>query len=412
MLANTLLALAGPDQLPAAERLDAWLGLLVVAVAAPLAAWGMRRVRLSSSGLLAGLVVGLLLGPGVLGRLAPEVSLRLFHGPPAEAAAIAEAARERDALSAVAAQTSADGSEEAQRLEARLESALEAWREASAAHRVPLSAAAIALGGLVLLGGGAHRRARRSRGNAAEALVLAAWGCLVPVALVCLWMHENGRDLTSPPTLSLASIAAIAGWRVAGPERAIARIIGPDAARTAEIACAVMALASALLLAAALAQQVTWPWAVAGSLAVLALPLRLAVGRLPGLATVSERVALPIVGALAAVRIEPFFEFALLPSLAFYLIAEDGRWMAITFGDRIAAHRPWLGAMRMALLPLEAGPSMLVVAAIALALGTISPTFGAAALFAAAVFELIGPLRYRVALQLGEIERQASTDGL
>jgi hypothetical protein len=385
----------------------AWGVPVAIALIAALAAVALRRILRFGAPLLAGLVVGVALGPGVFGRVAPTTYVSWVDGGSEALERLIELRRESAALGLVAVRTEADASAEAARLGQAVADAEAAWRDARRNHHAPRLGLIVLLAAVVMAAGGAAGAGARlrSRPGGAEAILLGLW-LAVPTALGGIaWMAATGESPLAPTALLLAAALAIGGWRIAGCERAIARTIGGrDAVAQASIA-SIVATGVAALAAASAART---PLAAAALVAAI-LPLALGALRpLPRpLARLAERVAVPGLIALATLSIEPFRDLAPWTMLVVFVVAEDGRWLALALGDWLAGGRGWLAAMRFALVPLAVGVPMAVVAAVGLALELLLPPVAFAILVAACLVEILAPVRLRLAREIEGVDRSA-----
>lgn len=385
--------------------LSAWIAPVATAAIAALAAIALRRVLRFGAPLLAGLVVGIALGPGVLGRVAPTTFTTWIDGGSETLERLTALRREGAALGLAAARIEADASAEAARLAPAIAEAEATWREERRAHQTPRAGIVVLLAAFAMAVGGGTRAAARRGTNAAGATLLGLW-LAVPAALGGIaWMTATGESPFAPTALLLAAALAIGGWRIAGCERAIARTVGGrDAVGQASIA-SIVATGVAALAAASAAR--TPP--AAAALVAAVLPLALGALRPPSrrLARLAERIAVPGLVALATLSIEPFRDLAPWTMLVVFILAEDGRWLALAIGDRLAGGRGWLAAMRFALVPLAVGVPMAAVGAVGLATELLAPPVAFAILVAACLVEILAPLRLRLAREIEGVDRPA-----
>lgn len=381
--------------------LGAWFVPCAVVAAAALLAWFLRRVVGAASLLLAGLIVGLAAGPGFFGRMAPDRYLELLEGPPAAFAPIDALRTEARALDAVASKTGGDVEGERSRLAEELREAEAHWAEASRLHRRPQEWFALVAAAAALAAGGAFG-ARLRPGDLArpEPLLLGLWISLPTALCGIAWTAAHGGAPMGGDALALAAALAIGAWSVAGPERSIARLVDRGADRVALAASTVAGCVASIFLGASALADDRGAIGLVAAAALLALPLG-HVWRIPRRwARAVAAIALPGMVALGTLRIEPFRDFALWTTLVVYLLAEDGRWLAIAIGERLAGGRPWMKAMLFALVPLRLGPPMAAVGSIGLVTGLLQPSTGFAILLTAVFFEFLGGTRLRVARQL------------
>lgn len=320
------------------------LGLIQLAsclVAGTLLAWLFRRANCpggrASAGLIAGVVAGLLLGPGVGGTLWPQAYTAVFRGGIAESSALqAENDRiriERKALEA--SKVSPAAIEEFDRIDTAdrrrpLENAL---TDARRAHRTNLNMVVAAIGGVhaALMLGACLARSGRTWRRAGERLIDARWrdplrgvrafviGAALP-GLVAWWLL---RDMK----LALGIAAAFGAPALAGSGRSPGLFLYSASGLSLGIAVAIIGVW-------------TWPSTIATGLSFLGVML--AVGsdadraatrrRRAFVRRLSTGISLPALAALTTVVIDvPLVAqtsvFAWTAALAL-LWSSDGRWIA------------------------------------------------------------------------------------
>ena len=406
--------------------------LIVVVLTSAATAHAFRRIGLRSEGIVAGLLIGVLLGPTVLGRLAPETWERTVVGPEAvEARERLEAARsERQAFStAIGAaglprETVVAGLQERDTAIAANEIEV---AEATLRHARPWSIATMLLAVAALwLGWSGTRRPDPTEEAPARSGVfaLACWIVLLPGCLTLVLLRlTTGAAIDSSMVLVAIATAATA-WPVAGPEARVLRRL--HVSRLVTIAAL---LGTVLLIAPALAARSM------GSPAwsVLALPL-LCLGaagpavlgfgtaRPKGRASIRGRrrirallggVVLPGLAALCVIRSEVLLQTPWIVAIGLILVAGDGRAIAWMLGLRFAGVPdageasteeqqaptvyPQSIGWKAGLLASGAGGAQLAFTGAATALGGIGPGITVALVLAAAGVDLFGPVRRRMA---------------
>lgn len=401
--------------------------LATIAALAIVVAAGLRRLGLKSEGLVAGLIVGVLAGPTIAGRIAPGSWTELVLGATKEREALQAAVAERRAFETAARSSEIAPESMATELARRDESiaARQAVLDgAEVRHARPWIVATVAFAvGAFWLGWATGRPAgeREPRPSPAESISLAIWVTLLPAFLVILIFRLLGRPPTDPVTLTVAACVAIPGWPVAGLD---ARRLQRCGVRRLVLATATLGSVIAGLLAGTARFFGGPAWAL------VALPL--AVFRFGSLGRrvrsrvrgrrILTRVLVPVLTAFAVSRTEVLLETPLLATLALILVAGDGRGIAWLVGLRFCgvgsaststdpgrhADSPTEGrpgsppdeprpAWTTAMLASDAAGSQLALASLAVALGGLDPGLAFGVILAATVCDLFGPLRRRLA---------------
>lgn len=308
------------------------LQLALPAVVAAALALFLRRARTPggphAAAAVAGVVAGLLLGPGIFGRAFPAMHEKIYVGGTAESRALADLrVRQRADLAALrAAGVTPVAIDEAARAHVEERRPAEAkLAEARAAHRAALdrlAAAVVVLAGFLSGVAAAPRAARlvapaRDLAAGAAAAAMAAIPPLVIARFGIAW-----------PWTDSAAIALAFAVPALAPARAAAFTFGGLGAAGA----AALAVYPSPRLAAALAA------APIGALMMHALPRR--AGRPVRRAGAAILVALvaPLLVALASLRPDPH---ALVADVRFWMLAVlaalwagDGRWFTAWFAAR------------------------------------------------------------------------------
>lgn len=395
--------------------------LAAVVVAAVGTAWLVRRAGLRSEGIVAGLLIGVLMGPTVLGRIAPEWWADTMIGGSEARAVLDRAISERQAFSmaANAAELPLDSRAEgmAER-DAGIEQAGVELAEQTLRHARPWSILTMVLAvAAIWLGWGAIRKSRPEEPTpgTGSTFALACWVVLLPGLLAILLLRILGWSPLDPATLLVAIAISVSAWPPGGRDARELRRLG-----VREFAISTALVATILLIAPALAARVL------GSPAwsVIALPL-LVFGPIGVSAPESIRarrharcilngVVLPGLAALAVLRSDVLLQTPWLATIGLILIAGDGRAISWMIGLRFSGLGPAAAleaeetpktsdamststAWKTALLSTGAGGTQLAYAAAATALGGIGPGITFALVLGAAGMDLFGPSRRRLA---------------
>ncbi|GEM_PF-1971163 len=380
----------------------AWIGLGLLVFLAPLVALAFRRLRIPAALLIGGTVVGLALGPSLFGRIAPVTYVQLFEGSPSKLEQVFRADRAIRAMTiAAGSRMSAPDAADQEQLVLAREEASAKWDAERRVHTRPFAIAAIACAGLVLatsLGFGA-----RPRPLSLNDAVLALWS-FVPAALAALLVAVLlGDALLTPATAILVCACACGAWRVSREERVICRSTIVTGARETSRTTAATARVVTLF-ACAVAIPALWfsGHVLLGPGAAVALGIGAIIGFLPRPRRASRLVgaiAIPILAAFVAVRVDPTRDVSLLLLVGLFLIAEDARWLGAFVGRTLGGEPP-MSAMRTAMAGLAVGPTMLVFTALGSTLGILTGLIALSLLFAAILVEFLAPARLRVAKRL------------
>ena len=180
-------------------------------------AWLLRRAGFPGSAAAGGVLAGLLLGPGVLGRLAPDAHGRMFGAAPTELAAWRQAERAVGATEFVAGSVGAEPESATDAIESLARIADErrvAWQAAIERERRPFAWFTVAIAFLLIMGTALAREADapaprepRSRG-----IMLGAWAAVLPAALAAVTLDWLGEESWSPTMLASMACVAAGAW--------------------------------------------------------------------------------------------------------------------------------------------------------------------------------------------------------
>ena len=395
-----------PQTMPASGApLSDWLvGLALLAAASLAVAWLLRRAGLPGAAAIGGILAGLVLGPGVLGRFAPQTHDRLFGQAPAELAAWRQAERAVEATEFAVGSSGADPESaraQVESLVARSEARRAEWTAAAERARTPWVAVAAVLAALVIVAGGT--RHAEAVGDVGRGILLGGWNAGLPAAMVAVGLGWLGEPAWSPTMFAAMAAVAAGAWPLDEVDRATARDSAPGglamawvAARTANVVAIALFAAAAITashpLAAALIAALGGTFVISALFGSRLVPA--------SLATVLVGGAVPVLAALAAVRVEPFLDVRWGVLILLAVVAEDGRWIGATLGTWLPGGVPFLGAMRLGLVAVPAAPMMLAFVAVSLSAGLLAPAAGAGLLVGVLLIEGLAPVRHRMAADL------------
>ena len=413
--------------------------LIFVAVAAMATALLFRRLGLPGARLVGGLVVGIALGPTVLGRVAPERWTEIMMGGTEWRTAVHDTEREHAAwrFAAAAVPLSIEEIElEAERHRREILPMRQALREAENQHARPWVMVTVLTAIGAAASGGLTGRPRRPasvlgedhplhRADLTDDAAVGAWAAMVPILatiLVFTFLGYGGWDAT---TLLAAAAVGIGAWTLDPLDRQFAG--GRAARRQIRRAGTVATLvAASLIVAAAWRGQAGW-----GIVGVVLLPIVLSGTRFARrwpTRQIRDFILLPSLAAFTVIRSEFLIETPWLLTIFLIAIAGDGRWLGWFFGLIFSGHdhghghaleaaeaadtaspTPWHEtaaasvfqcSLRRSLAALDTAGPQLVVAGTAVALGLIEPGIAMALAISATTLDLTAPFRRRFAQSL------------
>lgn len=396
------------------DPIETALPLLGLALVAMSIAWLLRRGGVPGAAIVAGLLLGVLAGPDVLGRAAPEVHRHWFAGAAESRSRLERSERiEMVGRSAVG--------------DARLEVEIDDRREVSdlstgdlreqvareeRLHRRWARGIVVVLATLLIAAAGRDgvRGWRAIRRRRSESLLLGAWVAVVPAGLGMVLLQSTLVDDGGWASLFvIAAALAIGPWRLDADDvhrAAASEADGPDLLRaTGLVASAVAAIAAA---AAAWSGGPTACMAVIGT----GLGLGLVVGvlgrttttRAPDRRSDAVGVLLAPMVAIAMLEIGPREAFGWWPILVAAILTADGRYLGAVVAGVLPGSRRGLRAMRLFMPLTTVGPTQSAVAAAAIVSEAVPASIGLALLIAAAIPEVTAPFRGRTDRHLREAE--------
>ena len=369
--------------------------LLLTMVAAIGVARLLRGLGLPGARIVGGLVVGIILGPAVLGRLAPDDWIRIVMGGQMERARIHELERDHAAWRFAAATVPLPPEEftaEAVRhrndlgpLEARLQAV-------ETTHARPWAVLTILLAAGAAACGRASRRPLESMPNRDDSVAAGSWAALFPALATWTVFALTGRDAFGPEAMFTATAVGIAGWSIEARDR---RIAGETSAFLDR------ASSTAIWIACGIATIAAWKsgsgWGVVG---ICAAPMWIPLIRQPGLRRgfrrLRDETLLPALAAVCVLRSEFFLDVPWGLTLLLIVIAGDGRWLGWYAGLRLS-NAPARSPLRASLAITDVAGPQLAVTATAVALGVIGPGIGFALVIAATAIDFTAPLRRHIA---------------
>lgn len=382
--------------------------LAIVALAAIALAALLRRMRVPGAAIVAGVAIGVAMGPGVMGRVAPELTVRILDGNPAILNELVALRRERAAMQLALTAPSAagvDASEARDELDARVAEADLAWQRERLIHRGPLHAAMIGLAALLLLasGGATSVRAPVRQHHLGWAILSAVWTVAISVPLMMLVLWRIGLPLAGAPALGAAAIACCGAWCVTREQRRVAHSAVAEGAALVEHANRWASAAACAFLVASLLVAEDARMIALAMVAIACLPIGWAVR--PTLTALAERSILPALTALCMVTVEPYLDIAVGLTVVLYLLVENGRWVGMWLSHWSAGYTTALGGMRLALAGMSVEPMIVALVALGAATGAFPSWMVGSMLLAATTVALLTKARDGAAWRLAEMDR-------
>lgn len=388
------------------------LSLLAVAALAGLLTVLLRRAGLVRAAVLAGLVVGALAGPTILGRTAPDWHERLFIGGAPERQALEQLrARQGADLAALAATgVSAAATEETKARHAgESAAALAAHESAKAAHQGGriVACAIIALALLVSAMPRSHPPVRWS-----ECAFAGLWTLVVVSAIVGLAVvFALGGSRAAAATLGLCF--ASAGTIVVrprgtgeGPDEKVVLVPGEMRDHLVNTALVIWFISFvAAFIALLSADQRSGPLAAHSAMhtAPAGIALGLALQYLPHRWRHALRmIVLPSsLAALLLVDVDLLRGAVLGPLILAVIVGGDARWLGLASAMRWLG-QTWRDAWTATMPLADAGATQAALAGLFFLAGPLDAPLFACALFGAVVCDLAQPLRPRLLSMLTE----------
>jgi hypothetical protein len=380
--------------------------LAIVLLVVVSTAWALllRRTRCPGWSVVAGVAAGLVLGPTFLGRVAPDLYRGVFDGGLEQGRQverlISRHGAEQAAAHAAGATVETIGALERRQSEA-VETATGLWRDARWTHQRPQRNLVAILAACTLAGAAAFAIPRSRHTPSKVAVVsLGAWSAAVPGA-VAWFMLRGIWEVGAVESMLVVAAVAIGPWALAPTDRDIADEAEMGGARLVQAAGRIATLIAAGLAVAALTRAHGWTgllWAAPFA----AVPLGWITGWPAARISrgILQLVIVPAVAATVAIRIDVLEDLTPWPVLILVLLSTDGRWLGAFTGVQILGGRRGLGTMRLVMASTAAGPTQLVVTAIAVSTWSIDTSLGLALLLGAVLIEVTGPARRSVAQRL------------
>lgn len=354
--------------------------------------------KLRSWSLIAGVIGGVLLGPAVLGSVAPAYWEEVFQGGVIEHEHYDQLVlqQETDILAAnklgvnpnVILQMKAAQQFERGELQ-------ESWNAAQWSDQRTFRGYAITLIILILISG----RMRCSVSGSAPPMMLLSvgvWAAIVPcgvVAILAFWLWNP--DV--PSAIALGACLAAGPWTVSRWEQRAA-----DESEQGGAALMLRCGRVAWLIATCVALYATWQ--IRGAMALVwLLPLLM----LPVIWLVPTKkakwftafidyAAIPSIVATTLVLIHPIGSLSIWPTVVVLLLCADARWLGGIIGLGLLGGRNSENAMRLAIPLVDSGVSQLCMASLLFGVGVLPANYALAAVIGAVFLDRTAPIRMKL----------------
>jgi hypothetical protein len=398
-----------------------WIGVGLLACGAVACALLVQLAKPSRSSvpaagwaMLGGVIAGILVGPTILGRLAPAQYERWYLGGSAERQQREQIIRQHqaDVLAATHAQSDQRQLESLNAdYDGHLTGATQVWRAAQWKHQALLRALTLFIAACVFFYGGSHSIQKRDRRQGIlSPLTIGFWAAALPgglayVAMTALW------DFAPAQAALIAAALAIGPWMLAPMDRDAADAAEHGGARMIQSAGRV---ASALAIVAAM-----WGlWMQRGAeglligAALLVFPLAWLVrSPLHGVKSLVHLVCLPLLGAATTVKIELFEDFAFWPLVVILLISDDGRGLGAFCGAMLPGGRRTLRTLRLVIGSVSAGATQLALIAIAAHAWAVPRQVVLPAVLGSLIIEFAAGSRHKLVQRITQVEEEVSASG-
>jgi hypothetical protein len=359
-----------------------------------------------------GAIAGVILGPSLIGALAPTTFEAAFVGGAAERERVEEIDRRHEA-DRIATETLSPDPDALIKLEEKhreeLAEPMREWRDAQWAHQRPLRIFAAVIVAMTLLGAGMLGvRERDRRQHPLSAISIGLWSALLPGGLACAAMIWFWQTSFTEAALTGGAVA-IGPWALRGIDR--------DAANDAEFGGAHLIQAAGRLASMLAIAIVIWfliaqrgnEGAILG-VALLALPLGWLLEKVSSSPSLLERapdtLLVPWLAALVGMKVHLYHDFTFWMLLALVILSGDARWFGAFLGAMLPGGRRALRTMRLVLGSMACGPTQLAIAALAAHAWAIDGRVTFGLLLGAVIIEATAPARRSMARRLVETEEE------
>jgi len=406
------------------SSIASWPLLALLLAMPPAAAWLLRRAGLPGGAMGAavagGLLMGIILGPSIFGRVHPTLFDSMILGAADESQALRLAQRQHGAELLVAEHARLNDTELLE-LHAKHERELVAPRavlqRATDSHQSIIWLVALLLITALLLALGSQSVPVNAESKAPapgfwlSAINIGMASAIVPGAIAFLITFKLW-DAAIASAAFIAAALAIGPAALRREEQIDADNAELNGAAMLHAAARVATLITVIGLAVALivsGLSISW-WSLAPLLAlpaawILASPLGSTLQRVGPLI---HHIAVPIITAITALNVDLFRDVSIWPLLVILLFSDDGRGIGAMLGAMLPGGRRALRGLRLALGTVAAGPTQLAVTAVGVHAGLIPLWAVLPLLLGVVLIEATSALRHRLATQIGQLDNRGT----
>ena len=366
----------------------------------------LKWAKLRAWSMVGGLLGGILLGPAVLGSVAPGYWEAVFPGGTTEHEESVQLERQQQA-DILAATTL--GVDQSILLQMRADQhydrskSHEKWMEARWNEQRTLRNFSIALIVLIFFSGSDRRSRRKTTSSANKpdhapllmSLSVGAWSSIVPGGCIAMAGYMFW-ETTLVESLALGACLGAGPWTLARWEQRTAE--GSEAGGALlMVRCGRVAWVIAGLSGIYAVWQEHGAMALVWLLPLLLLPVSWLIPPRDGrwFRYFVDFLAIPSVMATALVLIHPLDEFQLWPILVVILLCADARWLGGVIGLGILGGRKSADAMRLSIPLVDAGVSQLCMVTLLFGTGILPAPLALAVIIGALFLEITAPIRFK-----------------
>lgn len=366
----------------------------------------LRWAKLRAWSIVGGFAGGILLGPLILGSVAPSYWESTFRGGEDEHGAIMQLERQQQA-NLIAANTLGVDQDVLLQMQAEQwhEQAIlhEQWEAGKWRDQRTIRIFAIALIVLILLSGNDRRSKRKTllTTNKSDqtplimSLSVGAWSSVIPMGGVAIISYMFW-DASLVESVAIGACIGAGPWTLSRWEQRAADCSEADGSlfmvRCGRVAWGIAGTATIYS-----AWQMHGAMALAWLLPILLLPT---IWMMPPkgyrlLRWFVDFAAIPSVVATALVLIDPREAFQFWPFLVVILFCADARWFGGIVGLWILGGRTSSDAMRLSIPLVDAGISQLCLVTLLYGVGALTPPLAFAGITGALFLEITAPIRFK-----------------
>ncbi len=374
------------------------LTLLLISLIAMATAKILGSLQLPGYRILSGLLIGILLGPSILGRIAPTQWESTFAGGVEARSALRDMDRSHAAwvlASRTAGSKESDISEEQIIHEVAREELLELEEMHRRQHQMPWMVITLILAAFTSVCASRNP----SQPSSHTPLLLhngispGVWFSAIPIVGTLLLADWFGYDPLDPEILIVAAAVSVGPRALGTREIRYSTLAMPDSDQWLPQVALTATVVSAIVVGCAAFQSEDSAWLIV-AIILLAIPRRgWSVIEKKARSIDLESLVVPPLAAMSIVMSELVLEWMFIPTVAICILGGDGRWLGAVIGVKLRGGATMNQAYRTAFSLLETTIPQLTITAAAAACGVIDGTWTLALLTGVAVVEVSRPAR-------------------